>query len=383
MTATAVPYGPKSPILIYDRIDSNRRRTRLLQGVLPLAILPWALYVVQYLMASIAMGSMMAVSTGVGAPEENLSPLFVSGAAAIGLVVAATVLVYRTSASLLLRLTGARFLAGDEEPLLSRVVENLCIGSGIPRPRLAVIESAAANAYSTGLSPESSTLVVTRGLLELLDHRELEGVVAQELSQIGNEDVRLGTIMAAAVTMLWLPYLLVRRVFRKLRRSGSRLGMLVVGVVVLQLGGSIAFAIVAGLGSGLTMLLGSAESNAFAEVDPMLGIVLISAMLIGLYALVGAPVVGMLIRRADSRAREFRADADAALLTRYPPGLARALSKMKAADNSMSNAEPSIAHLWIVDPLPGNRSLWSRIWSIHPPLAERIEVLSRMGGVTP
>jgi heat shock protein HtpX len=378
-----------APILIHDRIEANRRKSRLLLLVFPIAILPAFLYATQYFMAFFAMATM-----GMGSPPQSGVPiarLAISGVIAIAFVVAVTALVHRHAATLVLRLTGARVLdpEAQAETTLSRIVENLCIGAGMPRPRLAVIDSPAANAYSTGREPEASTLVVTRGLLTLLDRRELEGVIAQELSQIANEDVRLGTVMATFVTVLWLPYLILRRLFRALSRSNSKLGTGCMIAFLLWFGLPIVYVVVAGLWIAIEMMTGSGASgtvvagtNAYSE-NPMEGLVLLGAMLLALYAFVGGPLIALLIRRAVSREREFLADADAALLTRYPPGLARALTKIGTADNATLNTEPSIAHLWIVDPLPGGRRPWSEIWGIHPSLDERIETLSRMGGTTP
>lgn len=374
------------PILIHDRIDANRRRTRWLQGVLGLACLPACLYVMTYFMSSFVMASVMMVPSSAAAGEIPIVRMTIAALVTVAFVVAVTAFLYTRSAALVLRLTGARVLergGTEEEEELARIVENLCIGSGLPRPRLAVIESTGANAYSTGVDPEGSTLVVTRGLLNLMDRQELEGVVAQELSQIGNEDVRLGTVTATTVAVLWLPYLLLGMLFRAMSRLNPRLGTGCMLAFIFVFVVPTVFSVVVGLGLGMEMIRGSGPIADEYENPMMAGIALISVILLAAYGFAGAPVIGLFIRRAISREREFLADADAALLTRYPPGLARALTKMRAVGVAVVNTQPSIAHLWIVDPGGGGRGSWSRFWSVHPPLDDRIETLSRMGGTTP
>jgi heat shock protein HtpX len=373
-----------APLLIHDRIDANRRTIRLLQVMFPLVILPTFLHATSYLTLIFTMSA--AASSVAGANGPPRLHLLASSLAAIALVVGVTILVHRHSAALVLRLTGARPLEGNarDEAALAQIVENLCIGSGLPRPRLALIESTAANAYSTGMDPEEATLVVTRGLLTLLDRQELEGVVAQELSQIGNEDVRLGTLMAAVVTVTWLPFLLLRRLFRRLQRQSPKLAMGCLVVFLIWIVLPMLASILIGLEMSFEMLGSEAAgSGEMPRHDPRAAIALISVMLLALYNLVAAPVIGLLIRRAVSREREFLADANAALLTRYPPGLARALTKLGAGGNASLEADPSVAHVWIMDPRPDSPLAWLRIWSVHPALDERIQRLSRMGGTTP
>jgi heat shock protein HtpX len=375
-----------APILIHDRIAANRGRTLLLEVVFALAILPTFLHATSYLTLVFGMATMGMEDPVLGARGLAEPRLAILGLAALALVVTTTYLVHRYSTALVLKLTGARLLDPNagEEPVLSRIIENLCIGSGIPRPRLAVIESTAANAYSTGMDPETATLVVTRGLLTLLDRHELEGVVAQELSQIGNEDVRLGTLMATVVTVMWLPYLILRRVFRAMNRLSPKLaaGFLVGFLLWIVL--PMLVLIFIGFGLGFEMMLTREAGPDGTSVGGLMeGLALIALMLVGVYTLIGGPVIGLLLRRAVSRERAFLADADAALLTRYPPGLACALTKIGSAGNASVDAEPSIAHLWIVDPRAGSRSPWLRFLSMHPALDERIETLSRMGKTTP
>lgn len=361
-----------SPVLIYDRLDANRRKSRWLLIALGMASIPVILFVAHYVMGAIAMFVMISVMNATLSPEEMIAPIIgVSTGAAVLLMGAAAQLYYRYSADVVLRLTRARPLAPGEESNFQRIVENLCIGAGLPKPQLAVIESSATNIYSTGLDPDNSTLVVTRGMLEVLDHRELEAVAAQELSQIGNGDVRLGTILATVVMIMMLPYIAVTRVYKRVSRANRGCGRGCLGLILYFVG-----MIVVGVVSGMGILVEDSP-------DRTTRLLLLVGMLVPLYALIVGPALGYLLRFAVSREREFLADSDAALLTRYPPGLARALAKIAVPGNATLDTQSSVAHLWIVDPRSVQSALRTGIFATHPPVGERIEALSRMGGTTP
>jgi heat shock protein HtpX len=361
-----------SPILIYDRLDANRRKSRWLLITLGVVSTPVFLFAAHYLTGIVAMMTMSSFMQAASSPEAAIAPILgISTTIAVLLMVAAARLYYRYSADAVLRLTGAQPLAPEEETPFRRIVENLCIGAGLPKPQVAVIESTATNLYSTGLDPEKSTLVVTRGLLQVLDRRELEGVVAQELSQIGNGDVRLGTILATVVMIMLLPYIVVTRVFKLLYRANRGCGIGCLGLILYLVGMT-----VVGVISGMGMLV---EPSA----DPTTRLLLLAVMLLPLYAFIVGPAIGYLLRFAVSREQEFLADADAALLTRYPPGLARALAKISVPGNAAIDSQSSIAHLWIVDPRSATSAPWTAIFATHPPIGERIETLARMGGTTP
>jgi heat shock protein HtpX len=357
---------PPKPILIYDRIDANRRKTLLLLGVFAIVLLPVVFYLGQYL--TFILGLFMVIpilSTVFG--ESMISHdwfiLGLSGFSTLLLTVLTIYLVYLYSARLVLHITKARPLKPEEGRELRRLTENLSIGSGLPQPRLMIMDSMATNAFSTGLTPEQATLVVTQGLLEALDRRELEGVIAQELSQIGNYDMRLSTILAAMVTILWWPLSSVKRFLTDPSAKGSRAG----GCLTLFL---------------FVTLLQGLIGLVLAQGTPMAGIIL-AALLLLTFVLVAAPILCLLIYRAISRSREFLADADAALLTRHPAGLAQALEKMGVAGNARMPVSRALAALFIVNPLPPEDVYFgTQLFSPHPPLEARIELLTRMGGVT-
>lgn len=359
---------PREPVLIYDRIEANRRNTLLLLGLFVLLCLPFALYVGQYLMFLLA----IYIITPVLHLSEQTAhdPALVLGLTVIWTLFfffLVTYLMYFSSSRLILRISNARPLQHGEELQLQRIVENLCIGCGLPQPKLYVIDSMATNALSTGLDPERASLVVTRGLLNALDRRELEGVIAQELSQIGNHDIRLNTIVAALVNTMLLPLLMIKSFFgastlhHPIERFVGAFLLLVIGLPLLF--APLQLIVVVGL----------------LDLDPLSSI-FFGSMIVSALA---APFICLFIHRAVSREQEFRADADAALLTRYPGGLARALVKIGVEDNAKMRVNPGTAILYIVNPLSRDKDFLNRLLSSHPPIEERIERLADMGGVTP
>jgi heat shock protein HtpX len=385
------------PLLVYNRIDRNKRLTRVMLLAFAVAMLPsitalsvflvpfvaffggaiaYAIYgpALEAQLQALEPGEMSAVPGLADLPRPLLG--IISAMLAIALVVALTalvlvtaVLIARYGARVLLRLARARAVSREEEPELWRVVEGLCIGAGLRVPRVHIIESQAANAFATGSNPEQASLVATRGLLQLLDRRELEGVVAHELSHIGNHDIRLTTTLSAVVGTLSFPFRVVTLPIRAAFRAHDAIGAFAL---------SIAFAVLVWCvlitWDGLQAL--SAEKLA-GNIPTFIHVWGIHALVAPLYAVVVAPVVALLIRQAISHQREFLADADAALLTRDPAGLAGALIKIgKFRGERLSVGEGSV-HLYIVDP-EGEDSLLHRLFPSHPPLEQRIRLLARM-----
>ena len=246
--------------------------------------------------------------------------------------------------SKVLALTGAR-PADAPEAECKRLLENLSIGAGLPTPRLYVIESSSPNAFAAGTDPRHSVVVVTRGLLLLMDQRELEGVLAHELSHIANQDTRLNTIVASIALFLRLPYLLRKR---QRREAGQR-----------------------------------QEWNPFYRRFQMYRLVLSPLYL---YIFFIAPAMASVIRAAISRSREYLADADAALLTRFPEGLMRALAKIRGAGSALTAANPVVSHFYFGDPAPPsfNFGIFSgNLLATHPPIDQRILKLAEFHGGVP
>jgi heat shock protein HtpX len=264
--------------------------------------------------------------------------------------------------------TGARLLAPDQEPDLQQLVESLCIGAGLPPPRVYLIESAVPNAFATGRDPAHATLTVTRGLLTLLTRRELEGVVAHELSHIVNHDSRLNTAVAALIATLRLPIGIVTGAYRILHEAHPGLGILFLvgfcGFLGLLAMAMVSFFLDAEIARLPRWIL---WRQVFVAVSPF-------------FVLLGAPALGLFIRQAVSRQREYLADAEAVLLTRDPEGLALALTRIGAWHGpGKLRVGPSASHLCIVDPLPADSPWWDRMFPCHPPIQDRVQLLARMG----
>ncbi len=362
--------APQPRVLAYNRVAENKWRATILVAVFALISLPAAVFLAIYLtfFFAVLVGMALGVLTAGGAlgGDNWTAWAVVIVGLAVSLSLLTPVLAFWRATDLVLRLSGARALADGEQPELRRTVENLCIGSGLPQPSLYLIDAGAANAFSTGLRPEASSLVVTTGLLGLLERRELEGVLAQELVQIGNYDTRVSTILAAGIAFLRLPFTVVVAVFRFLFRVHWAVG----GFALLYLGLPMLLSVPLGFGAGITLL----------DEEPAQAAVLLTTMSIPVYALVVAPLLAELIRAGVSRQQQFLADADAVLLARSAEPLATALVKMDAGGMAGLGVARSTAHLWTVDPLP-EKPWWERLWPhYHPPLEVRVVMLARMGG---
>lgn len=247
-----------------------------------------------------------------------------------------SILSYWYSDKIVLLITGAQLIEKRDNPELYRIVENLTITAGLPLPKIYILNESQPNAFATGRDKNHAIIAVTRGLLQKLDRVELEGVIAHELSHIGNKDMLLQTVL-----------------------------VILVGIIALL---SNWFLRISFWGGGRRREREEREGT---------GAIL---MVFGIIGAILAPIVANLIQLAISRKREFLADATGALLTRYPEGLARALEKISADPNPMRVSNPSTAHLFITSPFRGKESEnWIiKLFSTHPPIEERIKVLREM-----
>ena len=245
---------------------------------------------------------------------------------AVILALVMNALSYWHSDKIALALSGARAVTREEQTELYRVVENLCITAGLPLPRIYIIEAQQINAFATGRDAKHAAIAVTTGTLEKLNKSELEGVLAHELSHIGNRDILISTVVVVLAGMIALmsDFFMRSLWFTGGRRDNDRVG----GVL----------------------------------------------MLIGLIVALIAPIAATLIRLAVSREREFLADASGALLTRYPEGLASALEKIASDQTPLPFARSGTAHLYIGDPFKGKTALGfvTKLFQTHPPVEERI-----------
>jgi heat shock protein HtpX len=365
-----------APVLAYDRAERNRRAASFLAFLFALALTPY------FAFASLYFGEGWIIM--VGAPLVSgltgfdvFTFLQSRSAAMIGIIAAVLValslgllitwLLYRRTANRVLRLAGAAPVSGEQEKDLHRLVENLCIGSGLPQPALYLVETPAANALVMGLSPDKASLVVTRGLLKLLEPRELEGVIAHELSQIGNYGIKRNTVLAAFLGTVWLPYRIFSRLFACLFRVDRLVGA---GCLVLFL-----------IFVGSIFLSYISAFWLIPEVSTDFGISLTFSYIwwfLPGYCLLLVPSLGLILQRVARRQMTFLNDADAALLTRNPEALARALEKLGVDRNAALPASQATAHLYVVEPQPGRSPWLSGILGVHPPLADRVRLLCRM-----
>jgi Zn-dependent protease with chaperone function len=196
-------------VVVFDRIDANRRNTRRLVGIFGFALLPVVGWLSAYLPVWFVMflpGLMVFLQE---ARKGLTAYLVLAGAITPVLLTVALYVQYRYADRIALRMAKARPLGRDRERRLWDTVEGLCLGTGLPLPKLYVVETEDPNAFSVGLDPGRSSIVVTRGLVSLLSPREMEGVLAHELSHIGNQDIRLNTTVAAMGAILRLPFRLL------------------------------------------------------------------------------------------------------------------------------------------------------------------------------
>jgi heat shock protein HtpX len=335
----------QQPVLVYDRIDANRRRTWLLLLVSGVILLP-TLVLFAFPFSGFAMISILMMLDW---PELSLTQSLVAYFGTLGGLALLTFLIaLYISDWAILRLARARLVAPDEEQDYQRIVENLCIGGGLPLPRLYIIESSPPNAFSVGRDPDDSAIAVSRSLLALLNRNELEGVLAHELSHIGNRDTSLSTLTAAMSLSTQAAFLLLAGV----------------GIFVRNLG----------------------EARWLLLFPPIFGFAVAFVVYLVMSAALTAPfaLIGPFLRASISRGQEYLADADAVLLTRHAEGLATALTKMGAAGGPPINVGGATAHLYIVNAIPENAPWWDRMFSPHPPIEERVAVLAGMGsGIAP
>ena len=243
---------------------------------------------------------------------------------------------YYASTAVVLAISGGHEVTKEEEPELYRVVENLSIGSGLPMPKVYVVEDDSPNAFATGRNPQLAVVAATRGLLNKLDHNELEAVMAHEMSHVGNYDTRMMTTVAVVVGITAaVADLLMRFTFYG---AGARSGNRDKG--------------------------GSAQA-----------IILVVAIVF----IVISPIIASIMRMALSRQREYLADSCGALLSRDPGALADALEKISQDPVPLHTANKATAALYIENPLREHESFLNNLFDTHPPVQERIKILRAMG----
>ncbi len=277
-------------------------------------------------MMALFVGFTMAVawvlSQFIGGRNNNLLPFILAGSLIY------VVISYYSGSKWALAVNGAAEIQKKDNPRLYRIVENLAITDGLESPRVFIIDDPAPNAFATGKDPKHSIVCVTSGLLDIMDDDELTGVLAHELGHVKNYDIRVSMLAFALVAVISIMVDVIWRMtwFRDNDNNDNN--------------------------------------------NPLI-------MVLGIAAIVLAPIIASLIQLAISRKREYLADATSALTTRYPEGLASALQKIKDRGSVLRKQNASTAHLFFASPLKGH-SL-TTLFDTHPPLDDRIARLRQMG----
>ncbi len=301
---------------MFEVIASNKRRSALL--------------IAGFMVLVVAVGAAVGVLVGYGV-AGTLIALTVSALMAFGS--------YWKADAIALSVSRARPADPQEHKRLFNLVEGLCIASGLPQPRVYIIDDAAPNAFATGRNPKHAAIAVTTGLLEKMNRVELEAVLAHELSHIRNYDILVSTLAVTLVgTVALISDVVIRTMWwngGRVRRDGDR-----------------------------------ANSN-----NPL--------AFVGFALLILAPIFAKMMQAAISRRRETLADVSACHMTRYPPGMVSALEKLRDDCTVTHSASAATAHMWIEQPLSGvgdaGRLGWMhKMFSTHPPIEERIALLREL-----
>lgn len=238
-----------------------------------------------------------------------------------------TLIQYFAAGKLAVAMTGAREIEKKDNPRLYRIVENLAITTGMPTPKIYIIDDPAPNAFATGRDPKHAIVAATTGIMEIMDDHELEAVMAHEMGHVKNYDIRVSMIAFGLVSAISLLSDIVLRI----------------------------------------LIFGDSDRR---NINPIV-------LVIGIIAIILAPLAAMMIQFAISRQREYLADATGAMTTRYPEALARALEKIGQYGRPMQKQNSSTAHLFFANPL--KKSFISGLFSTHPPVEERVKRLREMG----
>jgi len=295
---------------IYDHIQKNKRSTAIII----------ILFVAIISLIGFTMGEIY--DPGYGLFYTSIALIF-SGASSF--------VSFYNSDKIVLRISRAKEVPFASNEYLHNLVDNLCIASGLPKPKIYMIDDTAMNAFATGRDPNHSVICFTSGIVDKLEKRELEGVIAHELSHIQNFDIRLMSIVSILVgTITLMADWFTRGALYGGRRRSSSGGSQVSGII----------------------------------------------FIVGIIFLLLSPLIATLIKAAVSKKREFLADSSAALMTRYPLALANALRKLSQDHEILEAANGATAHMYISNPLK-NKFL-SQLFNTHPPIEERIRRLETM-----
>ena len=295
---------------MYSQITANKRKTWIMMIIFVLIVSVVAWFVSYYLL---------------GSPYFTVAIL--AGA------IAYAAFSYFNAAKLATTISKAQEVTQTQEPRLYKTVENLAITEGLPTPKVYIIDDTAPNAFASGKDPNHSIVVVTRGLLDIMDDAELQGVVAHEMAHIKNYDIRVMMVAMALVLVV---------------------------------------AMIADISLRVSFFGGGRSRRSSSSSGEAGGII----MVVGIIGLIFAPIAAKLIQAAISRKREYLADASGALTTRYPEGLTSALEKLQNNGSTMKVQNSAMAHMYISNPL--KKGSFTKYFSTHPPIEDRIAKLKEM-----
>lgn len=247
----------------------------------------------------------------------------------IGIAAVYALIQYFIAAKLAVMMTGGQKIERSDNPRLWDIVENLAISEGLPMPAVYVIHDPAPNAFATGRSPKHAVVGATTGLMDVMDDEELRAVMAHEMGHVKNYDIRVSMIVFGLVSLIGLLSWMV----------------------------------------GRTLMSGGRDRDARVQLI---------MIVVGLAVMILAPVFAMIVQMAVSRQREYLADSSAAMMTRYPEGMIRALEKLKEFGRPMKTENPAMEAMFISNPL--KKGFMNRLFSTHPPLEKRIERLTNAKG---
>jgi heat shock protein HtpX len=287
--------------------QSNRRKTFLLLGV----------------MGSLTAFVIYAFALYLGYTSVGIIPI------AIGISVIGVWGSFYNSDKIVLSMTGAKVIDHETAPQLFNLVHEITIASGLPMPKVAIVEDDAPNAFATGRDPEHAVIAFTTGILRVMDREQLQGVAAHELAHVANRDTLVSAVAATTAGAIALMSDFLLRI----------------------------------------SLFGGGRRDRDSNANPVL-------LIVSLFVLILAPIAATLLKSAISRRRESLADATAVSFTRNPAGLRKALEVLAADSTVVHQKSNAVAHIWIESPLDGKAV--SKMFSTHPPIEERISTLRAM-----
>lgn len=253
---------------------------------------------------------------------------------AVGISLVAVWGSYYGSDKLVLTMTGAKLIQREDAPELFNLIEEIVIASGLPMPKVAIVEDSAPNAFATGRNPEHALIAFTTRILEVMDRDELQGVIAHELSHVANRDTLVSAVAATTAGAIAILSDFMARM----------------------------------------MFFGGGRDRRDGNSNPLL-------LVVSLFIMILAPIAAVLLKSAISRKRESLADATAVSFTRNPAGLRKALEVLASDSTVVHQKSNAMAHIWIESPLDGKSM--SKLFSTHPPIEERIAILRAMESLGP